>query len=604
MARVFGVALCFVFLVWFSPVQAEVPQQLHYNGYLTNAAGEAVDCPDPIQCGDGFDFTFRLYQSADSGDPIWEESLDSVAIYMGSFHAQLGNVNPISADVLNGSLWLAVKVNDQGEMAPRQAITSAPFAVRAGHAEQAEVALNADQLGGVNATEYALSADMPTVDNDTLGTMTCAVGMVPKATATGWVCDLDQTGGVDTTLSDEEVLLIVTGAGHVAGPHTVDTTLSDEQVVGIVTGAGHVAGPHTVDTTLSDEQVLGIVTGAGHVAGPHTTNTDALNALSCEAGQVAQWDGSAWVCATLDSDTLATSPPKPCGPDAVGSMYFDPVDNTFKICDGTEYLGVKFCKNECPLESTVACGAAIEDDCGNPCDTTGTGLNVAQCDADSTVQCGSVIYDDCSNPCGYSGTSLNTDQCDATTTTCAQTVTDNCSNDCGATGTLCPVGFCNGTSCVNTPVCNGGSTIASSPDQKIVMCQNNSSCEQDKASDCPTGFHLCTFKEWNLYNDGWSASFGISVGAIYCRGSGGAGHFTIDVGSADDDFNCWYGSSSPWCTSGYGCNEQSANAACCVDNPNCGNGALETTLEECDDGNTSDGDGCDNDCKTTTGEGC
>jgi len=558
---------------------AEVPQQLHYNGYLTNAVGEAVDCPDSIQCGDSFNFTFRLYQSAESGDPIWEESLDSIAVYMGSFHAQLGNVNPLTADVLNGSLWLAVKVNDQSEMAPRQAITSAPFAVRAGHAEQAQIALNADQLGGVNATEYALSVDMPTVDNDTLGTMTCAVGMVPKATATGWVCDLDQTGGVDTTLSDEEVLLMVAGGGYVTGPHAIDTTLSDEQVVGMVTGAGHVAGPHT-------------------------TNTDALNALTCAAGQVAQWDGSAWVCATLDSDTLATSPPKPCGPDAVGSMYFDPVDNTFKICDGTEYLGVKFCKNECPLEATVACGTAIVDDCDNPCDTTGTGLNTAQCDEDSTVQCGSVVYDDCANPCGYSGTSLNTDQCDVATTVCGQAVTDNCSNDCSSVGTQCAVGFCNGTNCVNTPVCNAGSTVAATPDQKIIICDNDSSCEEDKANDCPDGFHLCTFKEWNLYNDGWSASFGIAVGAIYCRGGGGAGHFTLHANSDDEPMNCHYGSSNPWCTSGYGCNEQSAEAACCVDNPNCGNGAVESTLEECDDGNTTNGDGCDTDCKVSQGPGC
>ena len=579
MARVFRAAFCLLLLPLLGTAQADVPQQLHYNGYLTNAAGEAVDCPDSIQCADSFDFTFRLYQSAESGDPIWEESLDSIALYMGSFHVQLGTVNPLSAELLDGNLWLAVKVNDQGEMAPRQAISSAPFALRAGHAEQAEVALNADQLGGMNASEYALAEDVPTVDNDTLGSLACAVGMVPKATAAGWVCDIDQTGGVDTTLSNEEVLAIVDGAGYVAGPHPVDTT-------------------------LSSDQVLSIVDGAGYVAGPHPVNTDVLADLSCEAGQVAQWNGTAWVCATLDSDTLALSPPKPCGPEALGSMYFDPVDNTFKICDGTEYLGVKFCKNECPLESTVTCGAAVEDDCGNPCETTGTGLNLAQCAADSTVKCGDVVQDDCGNSCGYSGTSLNGDQCNSAAINCGQPVLDSCGNDCGLTGSFCAVGFCNGTNCINSVTCNAGSLLANSPDFKIAICNNPSSCEKDKGNDCPTGYHLCTHKEWNHYNDGWSASWGgTTVGAIYCRSGSGAGHFTLGGSSSDSDFNCGHGSSNPWCPADYGCNETNDIGACCIDSPACGNNVLNPLIEECDDGNTTDGDGCDSDCKVTN-PGC
>jgi hypothetical protein len=81
---------------------------------------------------------------------------------------------------------------------------------------------------------------------------------------------------VDTTLSDEQVVGIVTGAGHVAGPHTVDTTLSDEQVLGIVTGAGHVAGPHTIDTNtqLTEAEVDAFVNNNGYATGDHTVDTN------------------------------------------------------------------------------------------------------------------------------------------------------------------------------------------------------------------------------------------------------------------------------------------------------------------------------------------
>ncbi len=48
----------------------EVPSRLHYQGHLTNAAGEAVDCPDTIQCDTSYNLTFRLYD-----DPSAEVSI-------------------------------------------------------------------------------------------------------------------------------------------------------------------------------------------------------------------------------------------------------------------------------------------------------------------------------------------------------------------------------------------------------------------------------------------------------------------------------------------------------------------------------------------------
>ncbi len=156
-------------------------------------------------------------------------------------------------------------------------------------------------------------------------------------------------------------------------------------------------------------------------------------------------------------------------------------------------------------------------------------------------------------------------------------------------------------------VCKGGTTASIAPSKKAVACINNASCEQNKNSDCPGGFHLCTHLEFNAYNDGWSYSTpGQPVGAISCRKSGGAGHLTIgntQLGSDNSSANCGHGSSNSWCSTSYGCNEKSDVAVCCVDSTNCGNGKIDA-YETCDDGNKTNGDGCDSNCEQTSPGWC
>ena len=226
--------LFFSFLAFCSTAYGAVPQQLHYTGHLTNNAGEAVDCPDSVQCVENYTIRFRLYDSSDGGTPLWEEEYNNVPIYAGSFHATLGTVTPIGASVLDGPTWLAIQINEHDEMSPRQKIVSAPYAIRAGHAEAAIEAENANQLGGVSATDYAtnetvtgleatlapvategLPEDLADGDHDTLGDLVCGEGMVPKMTALGlWACGADSdTTVADTTLSEETVDLMVSNNG-------------------------------------------------------------------------------------------------------------------------------------------------------------------------------------------------------------------------------------------------------------------------------------------------------------------------------------------------------------------------------------------------------
>lgn len=192
--RWFG-ALTFSF-VWVLSASALVPQQMHYNGYLTNAVGEPVNCPDSVVCAESFELTFRLYNSEESDTPIWEESKIGVPFYGGSFHVSLGTEIPISAEVLSQPVWIGIKVNEHPEMLPRQKVQSAPYAIRAGTVTFAD---NAAQLGGMNPEEYATAESLTELENtlngnddDTLAGLVCAQGEVAKFFDGAWACQPDQ----------------------------------------------------------------------------------------------------------------------------------------------------------------------------------------------------------------------------------------------------------------------------------------------------------------------------------------------------------------------------------------------------------------------------
>ena len=162
--------------------------------------------------------------------------------------------------------------------------------------------------------------------------------------------------------------------------------------------------------------------------------------------------------------------------------------------------------------------------------------------------------------------------------------------------------------------CGGNSSLISmAPSGTMVLCDDtsNGTCEQDFENLCPSGWHLCTHKEFNNRNDGWTHTANEparALGVRYCRTGSGAGHFTVPDASTgstaslgvDEVHNCYFGTSRPGCTSGYGCNETAAQALCCSPNPLCGNGVVDSVEENCDDGNNNDGDSCLNVCDDRT----
>jgi hypothetical protein len=112
--------------------EAQVPHTLNYQGYLTYPrTGLPVDAPASAP----LTITFSLYAVASGGTPLYSET-HAVTVANGSFGVTLGTIAPLSLP-FNQQYYLGIKVGDDSEMAPRQALAASPYAMLADNANVA-----------------------------------------------------------------------------------------------------------------------------------------------------------------------------------------------------------------------------------------------------------------------------------------------------------------------------------------------------------------------------------------------------------------------------------------------------------------------------------
>ena len=116
-----------IFVMTAQPVLAEVPGKITYQGYLRDFYDNPLN--------DFITMNFSIYDVETGGFPLWTETHGAVEVTDGIFSVMLGEMNPISEDVAEGTLYLGVAVENDEEMTPRQELTSVLFAIRAGVAE-------------------------------------------------------------------------------------------------------------------------------------------------------------------------------------------------------------------------------------------------------------------------------------------------------------------------------------------------------------------------------------------------------------------------------------------------------------------------------------
>ena len=136
------------------PASADVPGQIHYQGTIRDSQGVVIHCPSINDCPSGpVSVTFRLYDQADGGVALWEEAWNDLSVSQGNVDIRLGKTKPIDTTALGGSeAWLALEINNGGELSPRQRVVASAYAIVAATAMMAE---DAQTLGGQPADAYA-----------------------------------------------------------------------------------------------------------------------------------------------------------------------------------------------------------------------------------------------------------------------------------------------------------------------------------------------------------------------------------------------------------------------------------------------------------------
>lgn len=120
-----ALVLLFGSLVVVAGVSGAVPTLISYQGRLTDA--------NELPVVEGYyQIRFRIYDSMNAGNILWDNDYRSVIVLDGIYSYQLGDSTPFSPMLFeNANLWLGITVGNDPEIRPRTRLTSVPFSHRA-----------------------------------------------------------------------------------------------------------------------------------------------------------------------------------------------------------------------------------------------------------------------------------------------------------------------------------------------------------------------------------------------------------------------------------------------------------------------------------------
>lgn len=172
--------LFFVVAAMVYPADAQIQRTLSYQGVLTDSLGN----PKP----DGtYSFTFRLYDVASGGTPLWSEQ-KTLTVQRGLFSTILGDQVIIEPALkFDRSYWLGIGIGAGSELTPRAQLTAVGRSLYSTNADTARFASRAD------TAQFAMIAPQQ--------------GVVDSARVAGAVADnsITSLNIVDSTITGDDV---------------------------------------------------------------------------------------------------------------------------------------------------------------------------------------------------------------------------------------------------------------------------------------------------------------------------------------------------------------------------------------------------------------
>lgn len=120
-----------------------------------------------VAANSNYDFEFRLYDAAAGGTLLGTQPRSGVAVANGVFTVRLD----FGTQFTGAARFLEISVKPAGSaspfttLAPRQPVTSTPYAIRSLNSGTADTATNSTQLGGVAANQFVQTNDARLTDS-------------------------------------------------------------------------------------------------------------------------------------------------------------------------------------------------------------------------------------------------------------------------------------------------------------------------------------------------------------------------------------------------------------------------------------------------------
>ena len=201
---------------------ADIPRYINYQGKLTDAEDNPVT-------GD-VSVTLRIYDAATGGTALWTEA-QTVTVTRGIFSILLGSTTALDDLAFDVPYWYSVEVEADGEMTPRQRLTTVAYA------------LNAAKLGGHEASDY-LRVD---------------------ASEEGATTGITVSGGLITSGAGEDITLDPTGYGDIV--MQLDDTSGEEEISHSFKIMGGTANWFVVDSDTGNVTISQNLTVGGTIYG-------------------------------------------------------------------------------------------------------------------------------------------------------------------------------------------------------------------------------------------------------------------------------------------------------------------------------------------------